>query len=76
MDERPGTPVNGMVYENTVLGPCWVFMMYFLQSSSSPIRDMVLAIRIPFKLGAYSFDLDIYWLQYICNTGHCAHVIT
>jgi hypothetical protein len=41
IDERPGTPINGMLYQNTVLTDCYVYSIGFAQSAFSPAEDQV-----------------------------------
>lgn len=45
-------PVNGMIYENTVIGNCSVVLTELVQSISSPVQDQVLYLVWPLFLSA------------------------
>ena len=41
IDERPGTPINGMLYQNTALTDCLVYSLGFAQATFSSVEDQV-----------------------------------
>jgi hypothetical protein len=41
VDERPGSPVNGLNYEDTVFSDCGIYYIGLAQSAFSTVQDQV-----------------------------------
>lgn len=49
IDQRPDTPLNGMIYDNTQLVNCSLSSLNILQLASTPVQYTVIPLFLPIQ---------------------------